>query len=162
MNFAFKAKIYKVGINPCVKVPLRITRTMEPKKGYILIKGTIENHTFQQTLVPVKDSKYRLFINGPMLEGSGMSLGKTARFVIEQDFSTKPKADATMMPEFKQLLTKAGILKNFEALSPYRQKEIIRYLYYLKSDEAKLRNMKKVIDQLKTGKSSRYLRPERA
>ena len=155
MQFTFKAKIYKVGINPCVKVPLRITKTMEPKKRYIPIKGTIEDHSFQQTLVPVKDSNYRLFVNGPMLEGSGMSLGKTAKFVIEQDFSTQPRRDSTLTPQFKKLLTDANVLKNFKALTSYRQKEILRYLHYLKSDEAKMRNMKKVIDQLKSGESSR-------
>jgi hypothetical protein len=155
MKFSFKAKIYKVGINPCVKVPLRITKTMEPKKGYIPIKGIIEDREFQQTLVPVKDSNYRLFVNGPMLEGSGMSLGKTARFVIEQDFSTQPRRDSAITPQFKKLLRKAGVLKNFEALTPYRQKEVLRYLYYLKSDVAKMRNMKKVVDQMKSGKPPR-------
>lgn len=155
MKFTFKTKIYKAGINPCVKVPLRITKTMQPTKGYIPITGTIENHAFQQTLVPVKESNYRLFFNGPMLEGSGMSLGKTARFSIAQDFSTRPRRDSTMSAEFKKLLTNANVLKNFKALSPHRQKEILRYLYYLKSDEAKVRNMNKVIDQLKSGKPSR-------
>lgn len=155
MKFSFKAKIYKVGINPCVKVPLRVTKTMEPRKGYIPIKGRIEHHAFRQTLCPIKDNPYRLYVNGPMLEGSGMSLGKTARFVIEQDFSTRPRRDSTMTPQFKQLLRETGVLKNFEALSPYRQKEILRYLYFLKSDEAKMRNMKKVIDQMKSGESSR-------
>lgn len=40
MSFSFKAKIYKVGINPCVDVPNNITRKIN-KKGYIPVKGTI-------------------------------------------------------------------------------------------------------------------------
>jgi hypothetical protein len=155
MKFSFKAKIYKVGINPCVKVPLRITKTMEPKKGYIPINGTIEGRTFQQTLCPIKNEPYRLYVNGPMLKGSGMSLGKTARFVIEQDFSTRPRRDSIMTPEFRQLLVKSGVLKNFKELTAHRQKEVLRYLHYLKGDEAKKRNMKKAVDQLKAGKSAR-------
>ena len=55
MKFSFKAKIYKVGINPCVKVPLRITKTMTAKRGYIPVTGTIEGYAFRQTLCPVKD-----------------------------------------------------------------------------------------------------------
>ena len=155
MKFEFKAKIYKVGINLCVKVPLRITKTMQPKKGYIPINGTIEDHAFQQTLVPVKDSPYRLYVNGLMLKGSGMSLGKTARFVIEQDFSTGPRKDSTMTPAFKKKLVSAGLIDAFKKLTPAQQKEILRYLYYLKTDEAKERNMEKVILQLKAGKSGR-------
>jgi hypothetical protein len=149
MEFRFKAKIYKTGINPCVKVPLRITKTMEPKRGYIPVTGTIENHAFKQTLVPVKDSNYRLYVNGPMLAGSRMSVGKTARFVIAQDFATGPRPDSTMTPELKQALAKAGVLKHFHELTPYRQKEVLRYLYYLKSDAAKTRNMKKLVARLK-------------
>lgn len=149
MQFTFKAKIYKVGINPCVKVPLRITKTMEPIKGYIPINGTIETHAFQQTLVPVKNSNYRLFVNGQMLEGSGMKLGKTARFVIEQDFSTQPRKDSSITPAFKRKLVAAGVFEAFKKLTPSRQKEILRYLHYLKTEPSKERNMKKVIAQLK-------------
>lgn len=150
MKFSFRAKIYKVGINPCVKVPLRITKTMEPKKGYIPIKGIIESYPFEQTLCPIKDSPYRLYVNGPMLKGSEMSLGKTANFVIEQDFSTRPRKDSSLTLVFKKRLTDAGVLSTFKSLTPYRQKEILRYLHYLKSTEAKDRNMKKVISQLKS------------
>jgi hypothetical protein len=38
MPFSFTATIYKVGINPCVPVPQRITDKMLPTKGYIPIK----------------------------------------------------------------------------------------------------------------------------
>ncbi len=155
MKFSFKAKIYKVGINLCVKVPLRITKEMEPKKGYIPINGTVEDHQFQQTLVPVKDSNYRLFVNGLMLKCSGMSFGKIARFVIEQNSSILPRKDSRMTSTFKQKLVRAGLLTEFKKLTPAQQKEIFRYLHYLKTDESKERNMKKVIDQLKAGKSAR-------
>ena len=42
MKFSFDAKIYKVGINPCVDVPLHITGKMIPEKGYIPVKGKIK------------------------------------------------------------------------------------------------------------------------
>lgn len=155
MPFAFKAKIYKVGINLVVKVPVRITRQMEPKRGYIPVKGTLDGFRFQQTLVPVKDNPYRLFVNGMMLKGSGTALGDTATFVIEQNFSTRPRRDSILSAEFRKALTGAGVLNDFKNLTPYRQKETLRYLYYLKSDEARLRNMKKVITQLKAGKAAR-------
>lgn len=155
MKFTFKAKIYKVGINPCVKVPIRITKTMEPKKGYIRVKGTIDGFTFQQTLVPVKGNPYRLFVNGIMLKGSDKVLGDTPTFVIEQNFSTRPAPDSKMTTAFRKALMEANVLHEFKKLTPYRQKEAIRYLHYLKSDEAKLRSIKKVIAQLKAGKEAR-------
>lgn len=155
MKLSFKAKIYKVGINPCVKVPLRITKTMQPKKGYIPVKGTIDGFKFHQTLVPVKENPYRLFVNAIMLKGSGTALGDTAEFELEQDFSTRPKPDSTMRSEVRKALQEANVLADFKKLTPYRQKEMLRYFHYLKSAEAKLRNLKKLIAQLKAGKAVR-------
>lgn len=42
MKFSFTATIYKVGINPCVDVPLRITTKMTATKGYIPVKGKLK------------------------------------------------------------------------------------------------------------------------
>ncbi len=148
MAFTFKAKIYKVGINPCVKVPHRITKTMEPTKGYIPIKGKIENHSYKQTLVPVKGEPYRLFVNGPMLKGANVKLGETVHFSIEQNFSSQ-KREFPMMKAFKSELDKENLLVAFKALTPSRQKDILKYLNYLKTEETLKRNIKKVITQLK-------------
>jgi hypothetical protein len=84
MKFHFKAKIYKVGINPCVKVPLRITKKMVPSKGYIPVRGVIEKHRFMQTLCPVKNAAYRLYVNSPMLKGADVQVGDTVSFTLEQ------------------------------------------------------------------------------
>jgi hypothetical protein len=85
MKLLFRAKIYKVGINPCVKVPLRVTKNLIANRGYIPVKGSIGKHTFKQNLVPVKNAPYRLYVNGPMLIGSGLCVGDVATFNIEQD-----------------------------------------------------------------------------
>lgn len=151
MKFTFKAKIYKVGINLVVEVPHRITKTMQPKKGYIPVNGTIEGHPFQQTLCPVKDKPYRLYVNGLMLKGSGMSLGKTARFIIEQDLSDKPREDSVITTAFKKRLNTAGVWETFSKLTPSRQKEIVRYLHHLKTEESKERNLKKIVEVLRKG-----------
>src|SRR5688572_23835759 len=130
MAFTFKAKIYKVGINPCVKVPLRITKTMKSEKGYIPVKGKIENHSFKQTLVPVKGEPYRLFVNGPMLKGANVTLGQTVRFSIVQNFSSR-KREFPMVRGFKTELDKHNLFPAFKKLTPSRQKDILKYLNYL-------------------------------
>lgn len=148
MAFTFQAKIYKVGINPCVKVPIHITDKMKPVKGYIPIAGKIENHPFKQTLVPVKNAPYRLFVNGPMLKGSGATVGQTTTFTIEQNFTSR-KNEFPMMKALKSELDKYNLQGAFKKLLPSRQKEILKYLNYLKSEEALERNINKVIGQLK-------------
>ena len=73
MIYQFDAKIYKIGINWAVDVPQSIVQEMTPEKGYIRIKGQINDFDFIQTLIPVKNAPYRLFVNQIMMKG-----GKTA------------------------------------------------------------------------------------
>lgn len=146
MPFSFKAKIYKVGINPCVEVPLHITAAMTAQKGYIPVNGKINKHPFDQTLVPVKNSAYRLYVNGPMLKGTGLKVGDSASFMIEQNLTP---AAFTMPASLKKQLTANNLLPAFKKLTAYRQKEILRYLGSLKTEQALQRNIDKVVDMLK-------------
>lgn len=148
MKFTFKAKIYKVGINPCVKVPLAITDKMETVRGYIPVRGKINDHAFQQTLVSVKNEEFRLYVNGPMLKGSGTSLGDTVTFRIEQDPTPRTVKSYPMPAALKKRLLTAKLMAEFKALKPYKQKEILKYLDYLKTEEARERNMDKVVREL--------------
>ena len=146
MKFSFDANIYKVGINPCVEVPLSITKKMTTAKGYIPIRGKIKDHFFQQTLVPIKNSAYRLYVNGPMLKGSGTKPGDKVKFIIEKD--AEPRTE-TMPEKLKNKLNDNGLLPEFEKLTAGRQKEILRYLNQLKTGESFIRNIDKVVSQLK-------------
>ena len=147
MKFNFRAKIYKVGINPCVEVPRKITGRMIPQRGYIPVAGHIDNFPFEQTLVPVKDAPYRLYVNGLMLKGSGAKVGDTLTFSIAQ--TTAKRKDETMSADLRSKLVRTKLLSTFEQLTPSRQKEILRYLNYLKTPQAKKRNIDKVLSFLK-------------
>jgi Domain of unknown function (DUF1905) len=146
MKYSFEATICKAGINPYVDVPLNITGKLVPVKGYIPIKGKINNHLFQQTLVPIKNAAYRLYVNGPMLKGSGTKTGDLAKFVIGQEHEPRT---VPMPVEFKKELNKHGLLSEFKILTPSRQKEILKYLNFLKTKEALIRNIEKIITHLK-------------
>jgi len=148
MKFLFEAKIHKVGINPCVNVPSSVTAKMVASKGYIPVKGKIINHKFQQTLVPVKNAEYRLYVNGLMLKGSTTKVGDTVKFSIEQDIAPRTVA-LLISKEFKRALNDNKLFSAFRKLTPSRQKEILKYLNYLKTEEARIRNMNKVIHALK-------------
>lgn len=157
MKFSFKARIYKVGINPCVKVPHRITDKLTSTKGYIPVKGTIEKHFFQQTLCPVKNEGYRLYVNGPMLKGAGLNPGDTAHFVIEQD-TPERNQNHPMPKNFKKQLQEHRLLEMFQQLTPSRQKEINRYLNNLKSEASLNHNINKLVNALQGKGSSLLLR----
>jgi hypothetical protein len=157
MKFRFKAKIYIVGINPCVKVPLSMTAKLKATKGYIPVKGKIGNYFFQQTLCPVKNGGYRLYVNGPMLKGAAVKVGQTANFAIEQDTLERNK-NVPMGKEFKKKLEEHALLAMFQHLSPSRQKEINRYLNNLKTEEALKKNINKMINVLMGKETSPLLR----
>lgn len=148
MQHSFKARILKIGINPYVSVPKKITAAMKPVRGYIPVKGKIEDYPFVQTLVPVKNSSHRLFVNGPMLKNTGLAVGKVAHFIVEQDFIPREKA-YPMSGLFRNRLKETMLLEAFQSLTPYRKLEILRYLNQLKTDDARNRNIEKVVSMLK-------------
>jgi len=120
---------------------------MKPQRGYIPVKGHIDDYAFEQTLVPVKDGPYRLYVNGLMLKGSETKVGDTSKFSIEQ--TAVKRKDETMPADLKHKLVETKLLSSFENLVPSRRKEILRYLHYLKTSEAKARNINKVLSFLK-------------
>lgn len=121
---------------------------MNPVKGYIPVKGMINGHWFHQTLCPIKDGPYRLYVNGGMMKGGEVELGEKAKFEIEYD--DRPPKDAIAMPVIlEKRLKKEKLLNAFNSLTPSGQKEVFKYLNLLKSEEAKERNIEKVVVGLK-------------
>lgn len=148
MKYTFQEKIYKIGINWAVDVPAEISEKMLPEKGYIRIKGQINNFDFIQTLVPVKDAPYRLFVNLMMMKGGKTALGQIASFQIEQNHTEVEK----MYPMPKLLadeLEHHQLTNDFNQLTPSRKKDILKYLSYVKTEETLKKNIQKVVVQLK-------------
>ena len=148
MKHHFEAKIYKTGINWAVDVPLEITTQLKSEKGYIRIKGQINDFDFIQTLVPVKNSPYRLFVNFIMMKGGKTALGEIATFTIEQNEIELIKMYP--MPELlSTMLTKEDLNESFNALSEARKKDILKYLSFIKTEETMMKNIIKLISKLK-------------
>lgn len=147
MTYRFKAKIYKIGINWAVDTPKSITDRLTPKKGYISIKGEINDFNFIQTLVPVKNAPYRLFVNRLMMKGGKTALGETATFVIGQNHTLVE--EIYPMPEIlANALTKHLLHDQFNTLSAARRKDVFKYLNYLKNAQTIQKNIDKLIVQL--------------
>jgi hypothetical protein len=147
MKHQFKAKIYEIGINWAVDVPKAISAQMKAEKGYIRIKGQINGFNFIQTLVPVKDAPYRLFVNQLMMKGGKTAIGKEADFTIEQNDT--PVEQIYPLPKLlADSLSQHQLEKEFEQLSRFRKKDILKYLSYVKTEETMRKNINKIIAQL--------------
>ena len=145
----FTGKIYKIGINPVVDPPNDVLSAIFSQagkdKGPIPVTGVLNGVPFIQTLVKYAGA-WRLYINGPMLKESGLSVGDIAKVEIELDTRTR---EVPMPPRLKAEFRKnAAARKAFESLPASRQKEILRYIGSLKAEDSIERNVARVISQL--------------
>src|SRR5215216_5017512 len=146
---SFSAKVDKIGINPYVSLPEAVLKTIfqeaRKAKGPIPVRGTINGKSFTQTLVRYQGA-WRLYINGIMRDAAGIDVGDEAH--IQLEFDPAPRVEP-MPPKFEQALAKNTAAKAaFEKLIPSRQKEIMRYLNSMKTEEALDRNIERVIKHL--------------
>lgn len=153
-SHTFQATIEIIGINPYVKVPEAILTEIFSQAGkdkrYIPIAGTINGLPYQQTLVKYS-SLWRLYINTTMLKDSPKRIGESIEVSIQFDSS-----DRSIQPHPKlteALANDAKAQSVFDQLSPSMQKEIVRYIANLKTEESIQRNVAKAIGFL-LGKGS--------
>ena len=145
----FTAKILKIGINPYVGLPEDVLNTLfkqaDKNKGPIPVRGTLDGKRFKQTLVKYQGA-WRLYLNTPMRQDAGIDVGDDAK--VEIEFDPEPRI-VPIHPKFARALSKNKEAKaSFEQLAPSRQREILRYLNSMKTDESLVRNIEKVIQHL--------------
>jgi hypothetical protein len=104
---------------------------------------------FIQNLVKYS-GKWRLYLNGPMRKAAGKDVGDAID--IQIDFDSKPRT-TPMHPKLKKAFKEnLNAKKAFEKLSPSRQKEILRYINFLKSEESVDKNIQRAIAHLTSNK----------
>ena len=151
---SFSAKIRIIGVNPYVLLPSTLLKYIFQKagkdKGAIPIQIKIGGKNFIQNLVKYS-GKWRLYLNGPMRKAARKDVGDTIE--VQIDFDAKPRI-TPMHPKLKKAFKENKEAKTaFEKLSPSRQKEILRYINFLKSEDSVDRNIKRAILHL-VGKQS--------
>ena len=162
-SLKFAAEIFKIGINPVVDPPENVLNAIFESagrsKGAIPVRGKLNGAEFIQTLVKY-GGKWRLYVNGEMLKASGLTVGDEANVEIEFD----PRPREVTMPQSLHTAFKNDIeaRKAFAELPPSRQKEIFRYINSLRTDESIVRNVEKILEQLKGIETVRPLAVMRA
>ncbi len=151
---SFSSKIYVIGINPYVLLPASVLKYLFQKagkdKGALPVKLEIAGKNFIQNLVRYS-GKWRLYLNTPMRKAAAKDVGDTIK--IEIDFDAKERV-TPMHPKLKKAFQQDPAAKAaFNKLSPSRQKEILRYINFLKSEESIDKNVKRAIDHLKNNGS---------
>ena len=150
---SFSAKIQIIGINPYVSLPLALLNYLFKKagknKGAIPVQLKIGDKEFIQNLVKYS-GKWRLYLNGPMRKAAGKDVGDIIE--IQIDFDPRPRT-TPIHPKLKKAFKENPTAKKaFEKLSPSRQKEILRYINFLKSEESVDKNVQRAIAHLTSNK----------
>lgn len=146
----FTATIELLGINPYVLVPpaqLRVLFEAAGRdKGPLPIRVEFDGHAFPQRLVRYQGA-WRLYLNTPMRKAIGKDVGDRVQVRVTHD----PVPRLEPMPaEFARALAGAADARAcFEALTPGRKKEILRYLNNLKTATSLARNVETVVAHLR-------------
>lgn len=103
-------------------------------------------------MMPVGDGSFYLYLHGTVRKASTTKVGDKVRVRVCFDETYKNGPQHAMPTWFKTALAKnAKAKKNWAALIPSRQKEILRYFSWLKSEDAKQRNLAKAMHVLAGG-----------
>lgn len=142
----FTSSLDIVGVNPFVHLPEEILSALigshGKAKGPIPVRGTVNGKAYTQTLVRYQ-GLWRLYINMKMLSNSPKRIGESIEVTIEYDAAERT---INMPAKLRSALEKSPkATKTFEKLPPSRQKEIVRYIANLKSEDAIDRNVEKAI-----------------
>jgi hypothetical protein len=148
-KFKFSAEIKIIGINPYVSVPHKILVAIfedaKKDKGPIQIAGTINGKPYIQTLMKYA-GEWRLYINTTMLEHSPKRIGENIMVSVEFDPNERI---IKMHPSLFDALKKNQTAKSvFDKMPPSRQKEMMRYISNLKTEEKIISNVSKAINFL--------------
>ena len=143
---SFRAKILKIGINPYVLLSQKKLKSIFAQagkdKGPIPVKGKLDGHPFQQTLVKYS-GKWRLYLNTPMRKAADKDVGDVVVVRLEADLKERI---ISMHRDLKAALDKNKKAKSaFDTLPPFRKKEIIRYINHLKTEESRIKNVARAI-----------------
>ena len=138
----FEAELQIIVGNPYVAVPPAVLedlfRQAGRSKGPIPVRGSINGRPYQQTLMRY-DGAWRLYVNLIMLSNSPRRIGELLDVAVTFDPS-----DRTIEPHPKLLAALAEseqAQQVFESLSASKQKEIVRYIAGLKTEQSVDRNV---------------------
>lgn len=108
-------------------------------------------------MMPAGDGSFYLYLHGDVREASQSKVGDNVMVDVEYDTDYKSGPAHPMPKWFREALTASELAKkNWDALIPSRKKEILRYFSWIKTDEARDRNLERAMHVL-TGNPGRFM-----
>lgn len=160
-NLRFRSVIRINNINPYVRVSAsraaRIRKSWrKPLPVRVHINGQPEK-PWRINMMPAGDGSFYLYLHGYVRKASGTKVGDTVTVELQFDDEYRNGPAHPMPSRFKGALDRnrrAG--KAWKELIPSRQKEILRYFSWLKTADARERNVQRAILVL-SGRKARFM-----
>ncbi len=157
----FTAIMQIIDGNPYVLVSAERAQALKPdwrKPLPVLVQiNGKPNDPWRINMMPIGDGSFYLYLHGDVRKASNTKVGDkvTVHISFDEEYRNGPMH---AMPDWFQdsLQADPKALAAWEALPPSRQKEVLRYFSWLKSEEAQQRNLTKAMQAL-SGKETRFL-----
>jgi len=108
-------------------------------------------------MMPVGKGDFRLYLHGDVRRASTTGVGDRVRVEVQFDADYRNGPTHPMPAWFRApLFANAKAKRAWDALSPSRKKEILRYLAALSSAQARARNVARAL-QVLSGRGGRYM-----
>jgi hypothetical protein len=159
LDFRATMKIYNA--NPYVRVSLKRAQALKagwrkPMPVLIQVNGKPEAPC-RTNMMPMGDGSFYLYLHGIIRKASGTNVGDKIKISVQFDDTYRNGPMHPMPVWFKKELDKnPRAKKSWSMLIPSRQKEILRYISGLKSQEAQVRNLQKALHVL-SGNKGRFM-----
>lgn len=122
-------------------LPVRVRVNGKPQKAWCI------------NLMPVGDGRFYLYLHGDVRKASGTKVGDAVAVELEFDEEYRSGPAHPMPSWFSDALdNNPNAREGWTELIPSRKKEILRYFSWLKSAEARARNVQRAIHVLAGGK----------
>ena len=146
----FRAQIEINKINPYVLVDARRAARLQkswrkPMPVCIQVNGK-PDQPWRINMMPIGDGSFYLYLHGTVRKAAGAQVGDVVSVAVQFDEEYSGGPAHPMPSRFgAELKRNRGARHSWDALSPSRQKEILRYFAALKSPGARQRNVARAL-----------------
>jgi len=147
--------------NPYVQVSAARARALKPgwrKPLPVLVRIDGQpRRAWRINMMPAGDGSFYLYLHGDVRKASSTKVGDRVEVEVSFDAAYRNGPMHPMPAWFRSALARhPKARKSWDALVPSRQKEILRYFSWLKSAEARARNVERALHVL-SGKPGRFM-----
>lgn len=159
LHFTSIIKIYNG--NPYILVSAARANTLKsgwrkPLPVLVQINGEPEK-PWRINMMPIGNGSFYLYLHGDVRKASDTKVGDKVLVHVAFDTAYKSGPMHPMPSGFRKALNEnSSAKKAWDALIPSRKKEILRYFSFLKSTDAKVRNIQRAIHVL-SGNEDRFM-----